>query len=400
MKDYMSQKNLKKLTNKYLSGIMSIMKEDINLYQGGNMAKKLTYLFPVLLTFVLIMVSSCRSTNDLAYYYANSTGAGNGNGCCCCGCNNSNENETSTVSTYCEPEAPELVACGDGTITINGYTGLTFATTGDCKSGRYIAAADGIMHLGSGLELLNSADQPLLWIASGSVVSSIATIPADIESMEVLPDGTVIGYVNGTATTLGKLITVALGTIGQCAPKTAPETTIGASVLWCGERVCSSVVSGVLSPLATVASIKVNIPTNKYLTLTQSAFHASAGDIYATGVKDIAISTDGLLIEKQTCMPVLDIDGSQILVPTSSVTDLAVTANAVMINSGVWATLSVSTPENVSSIMAITSGHLSSGFKVSATEGVVPAMVEVAGPVNSVAVEQNVCVDSGMDLIR
>ena len=118
------------------------------------MKEKLKYLLPGFCILALIIMSSCRQNNDLAYYYnANSTGAGNGSGnggCGCCGCcngNSDNNASTDTITPFCEPDAPQTTFCNDGTITINAYKGVNFATWGKCPIGEYTAVVDGIMHL-------------------------------------------------------------------------------------------------------------------------------------------------------------------------------------------------------------------------------------------------------------
>ena len=389
---------------------MYIMERQINMYLGGNMKNKLSYMFPILFALSLIVVSACRNTSDLSYYYANSTGAGNGNSCCCGCCNNSNSN-TDAATPYCEPEAPELVACDDGTITITAYKSLTFATTGDCGTGKYTATKDGVMHLDgtSGRELWNSDNKPLLWIAAGDTVASIATIPDTIESITVLPDGTVLSYINSVATTLGKLVTVELGTLGACEQFLSPTGAIGHSILWCGSRVSVSrravcyskllCTVGEFVPVTTLALIQVEVPAATYLTLSQDFIQAEANRIYITGIKTLAVRSDGLLIEKTTGLPVLDQDGLEIIIPTIGVTELSVSGSILKINNGTWATLSVASLAKGSTLASITVGNLPSGFKAEAKGAKEATMVEVAQSVGAVApTEQNVCVDNTLGL--
>lgn len=366
------------------------------------MGKQLSYILSILFALILVATSACRNTDDLAYYYNNNgTGAGNGNSCCCGCCNNNNNSNTADVATpYCEPEAPELVACKDGTINIKGYKGVTFATEGSCAEGQYVSAADGVMTVDDAGKLLNDEGKSLLWVAQGASSASLVVIPSTIESMIVLPNGTIIGYINSVATTLGKLITVSIGTLGACSPAVSPTATIGHSILWCGERVCSIRDAGVVDPIKTLAAIKVEIPTNAYLTLSQAEFDTKETPlIYATGIKYVAVRTDGLLIDKETCMAVLDKDNAEIAVPRSDVSKLEISGNLLKINDDTWATLSVTAPEKSDALIAITSGNLSAGFKIP-IKGLTATMVTVGKTIDTIGVEQNVCVQNELQLLE
>ncbi len=361
------------------------------------MGKQLSYISSILFVLILVATSACKSTDDLAYYY-NNNGAGNDNSCCCGCCDNNNAD---TALSYCEPELPELVVCKDGTINIEGYKGVTFATEGSCAEGQYASAADGIMTVGTKNELLNSDGKPLLWIAQGASSASVVSIPTNVESIVVLPNGTIIGYINGVAVTLGKLIVVVeTDKLGECSPVVNPRATIGRSILWCGERVCVTKEDSVIKPIKTLAAIKVEIPTNAYLTLSQAEFATSETPLlYITGIKDIAVREDGLLMDKETCMSVLNSAGLPISVPRTDVVKLDIAGNLLRVNDDAWETLSVTAPEKSEELTAIYSGNLSSGFKVP-VKGLSAAMVPVGKDIETVSVGQNVCVQNSLELIR
>lgn len=342
------------------------------------MKEKTKYLLPVLLTLTLIVASSCRQ-NDLLSIYDNSntTGGGNGNsggcGCCCCGCCNGNTNNnasTGEITPYCEPDIPQTTFCSDGTITINAYTDVNFATVSpSCPSGQYTAVGDGVMFLSgvSGRELWTTAHpvSPLIWIKTGDATASIVVIPAGEDSIQVLPDGEVLGYIGSVSTVLGKLIVVS-ASLGNCGAPVNPLATIGQSILWCGQRVCvKQAVSG-LVPAIKLVKMRVSIFDGTYLALSQKEFSlvpSLAPDLYATGLKEIAVTDQGDVIESSTCLPVKSAQGSAISM-TATPRSLSISRSAeFLVDDEPWADIAIVNVADSSDLVSLTSGGLPTGIK-------------------------------------
>ena len=370
------------------------------------MKNKTAYLIPILSVLILIVVSSCRGTNDdLAYYY-NNNGSGNGNSCCgCCGCNNNNTDTSDLAIPYCEPdpEQRETRFCEDGTIRIDAYKGVNFGTfdEGVCGvgSGTYMAVRGGYFHLAgvSGRELWNADDKPL-YFSSGSV----AEIPDTIESVVILPDGSVVGYINGVGSTLGKLLIVNTSNIGTCASPVSPSGLIDKSILYCGERVCATITSGskgerIFEAVPLLARINMTVPSGAFLMLNQKEIVIDTKDkILASGFVRAAVRLDGALVESRSCLPLVSGDGIKtpdtIAIPIG-ITELAIkSTGAVIINgedSVPWANVAIVVPENSKEIARAES---ITGLYKPIKEGTDFAVVAVTRPLDvSGTTEVNTC---------
>jgi hypothetical protein len=371
------------------------------------MKGKLKYLLPILSITVLVATSSCKVNDDLSYYYnANSTGAGNGNSSCgCCGCcnntNNNNNASTNAITPYCEPDAPQTTFCSDGTITINAYKGVSFATEdSSCSSGQYMAIADGVMTLDANSELLNPAGKPLYWIAAGATSASIAVIPTTEDSISVLPDGTVLGYIGGVSSTLGKLIVVSV--TSGCGNPVSPLATIGSSILWCGQRVCvKKTTNNGLVPAVQLVKMRVSIFDGTNIVLSQAAFSrepALVPDLYATGIKEISVTDKGDVVEASTCLPIKSTTGSLISL-TAAPTSLSISRSAeFLVDNEPWANIAIVNVVDTADLVNVTDGNLPTGIKgpQMGKAGYLTITTAEADPavIDPVEAEQNVCTDN------
>ncbi len=180
-----------------------------------------------------------------------------------------------------------------------------------------------------------------------------------------MPKGSVLGYIDGVSSVLGKLIIVQAN-IGVCGGTESPTATIGHSVLWCEERVCvKKTVSGV-TPVKALVKTKINIFDDTYMVLSQAEYgdpKKPEPNLYMTGIKDIAILANGVLAEAKTCMPLISANGTNISISRPPIS-IGVSHNAELVmDDAVYAEIALVSVLNPEDLESISEGVLPIGIK-------------------------------------